>query len=111
MIIEDMTDKASTDLLKRKRIGRLACARDNQPYIVPFSFAYDEDHLYSFATIGKKIEWMRLNPLVCVEIDDIVNDHEWESVVLSGRYEEIADTPESREIRALAHDLFSDRHH
>ena len=105
MIIEDMTDEKIVDLLKRNRVGRLACARDQQPYIVPFSFAYSDDHLYGFSTIGKKIEWMRANPLVCVEVAEIANDHQWQTVVISGRYEELPDKPEFHEIRALAHDL------
>lgn len=34
MIIRELTRQASLDLLTRIRLGRLACARANQPYIV-----------------------------------------------------------------------------
>jgi nitroimidazol reductase NimA-like FMN-containing flavoprotein (pyridoxamine 5'-phosphate oxidase superfamily) len=108
MIIKDMTREAIDALLKRKRLGRLGCARDGQPYIVPFSFSYADDYLYSFGTIGKKIEWMRANPIVCVEIDEIVNNHDWQTVVMSGRYEELPDTPEFNDSRTVAHDLLAD---
>jgi nitroimidazol reductase NimA-like FMN-containing flavoprotein (pyridoxamine 5'-phosphate oxidase superfamily) len=92
-------------------VGRLACSRYNQPYIVPFSFAFsaDEQCLYSFATRGQKIEWMRENPRVCVEVDDIGDEGHWTTVVIFGRYHEIErgepDSP-SRQ-RALA--LFQHR--
>jgi nitroimidazol reductase NimA-like FMN-containing flavoprotein (pyridoxamine 5'-phosphate oxidase superfamily) len=102
-----MTREASIDLLKRINIGRLGCARDLQAYIVPFSFSYHEDFIYSFATIGKKIEWMRENPLVCVEADDIISRQEWQSVVIFGRYQELSNTPELAQSRVIAHDLLA----
>jgi Pyridoxamine 5'-phosphate oxidase len=70
MLIQDMTREMSVDLLKRTHIGRLGCAQGLQPYVVPFSFPYHREIIYSFATIGKKIEWMRANPLICVEADE-----------------------------------------
>ena len=93
MLITEMSHKESLDLLARKRLGRLACAQGSQPYVVPFYFAYYDCSLYSFSTVGKKIEWMRANPLVCVEVDDVVDSQEWTSVVVSGCYEELPDTP------------------
>jgi nitroimidazol reductase NimA-like FMN-containing flavoprotein (pyridoxamine 5'-phosphate oxidase superfamily) len=105
MIIRELTRQASLDLLTRIRLGRLACARANQPYIVPIFFAYHENSLYCASTIGQKIEWMRENPLVAVEVDEIDSAQQWESVIVSGRYEELADTPETRDMRQLAWSL------
>lgn len=107
MLIRDMTREMSIELLKRTHIGRLACAHDSQPYVVPFLFAYHQGFIYSFTTIGKKIEWMRVNPLVCVEAEEIVTYREWKTVVVLGRYEEIAKTPENHETRLLAHHLLA----
>jgi nitroimidazol reductase NimA-like FMN-containing flavoprotein (pyridoxamine 5'-phosphate oxidase superfamily) len=107
MLIQDMTREMSEDLLKRTHVGRLGCARGPQPYVVPISFAYHREFLYSFATIGRKIEWMRANPLVCVEVDEIVSRHEWQTVVIFGRYQELSETPESYRTRLVAHDLLA----
>jgi nitroimidazol reductase NimA-like FMN-containing flavoprotein (pyridoxamine 5'-phosphate oxidase superfamily) len=74
----------------------------NQPYIVPIYFAYERDGLYGFATLGRKVEWMRLNPLVCVEVDEIVSHFRWSSVVALGRYEELPDTSQYKEVRLQA---------
>ena len=54
------------------------------PNIVPINFAYRERYLYSVAALGQKIEWMRTNPLVCVEADEIVDHDHWTSVVVQG---------------------------
>jgi len=105
VLIQELTRPASLDLLARTRFGRLACAQGTQPYVVPFYFVYDNDYLYSFSTVGQKIEWMRANPLVCVEADEVVSPEQWTSVIVLGRYEELLDTPEYRDVRAFAHTL------
>ena len=105
MTIVEQTTAASLELLARVRLGRLACAQGSQPYIVPFYFAYHDKQLYSFSTVGQKIVWMRANPLVCVEADEVAGPHDWVSVVVTGRFEELPDTPEFRVARELAHRL------
>ncbi len=78
MFIKDLETSECFEILTEKRFGRLACARENQPYIVPFHFVYyGQKLLYAFSTLGHNIEWMRANPLVCVEVDDIKNQFEW----------------------------------
>ena len=105
MLIQELARQESLDLLARTRLGRLACAQGTQPYVVPFYFAYDNDYLYSFSTVGQKIEWMRANPLVCVEATEVVSPEQWVSVIVFGRYEELPDTPEWQGARTLAHTL------
>ena len=102
MLVREMSREECEDLLGRLDFGRLACARDNQPYVVPIYFASEPGCLYGFATMGQKIEWMRLNPLVCVEADEVRGVSEWASVVVRGRYEEFPDTPEYAEPRRAA---------
>jgi nitroimidazol reductase NimA-like FMN-containing flavoprotein (pyridoxamine 5'-phosphate oxidase superfamily) len=102
MLIHEMNDEECRQQLKRLEFGRLACAHGNQPYIVPIYFAYEPNYLYGFTTLGRKVEWMRSNPLVCVEVDEVVSHRHWSSVVVLGRYEELSDTPEYRELRLLA---------
>jgi nitroimidazol reductase NimA-like FMN-containing flavoprotein (pyridoxamine 5'-phosphate oxidase superfamily) len=105
MMIQELSRQASLELLARMRLGRLACAQGTQPYVVPFYFAYDDESLYGFSTVGQKIEWMRANPLVCVEADEVASPEQWASVVVFGRYEELPDTPEWQNARTLAHTL------
>jgi len=109
MLILELTQQECVETLTRLRFGRLGCSRDNQPYIVPFNFAYHERYLYSVAAFGQKIEWMRTNPLVCVEADEVVDHLHWTSVVVQGSYEECPDTPEWRAERELAFALLQQR--
>ena len=95
MVIREITEAECREALARLRFGRLGCARDNQPYIVPVYVAYDGQHLYGFSTPGQKIEWMRSNPRVCLEIDEWTSHDQWLSVVVFGRYEELPNTAES----------------
>jgi nitroimidazol reductase NimA-like FMN-containing flavoprotein (pyridoxamine 5'-phosphate oxidase superfamily) len=71
MLIYELTRQESLEVLARTHLGRLACARGVQPYIVPIHFAYQNNWLYSFSVHGQKIDWMRANPLVCVEADQM----------------------------------------
>jgi nitroimidazol reductase NimA-like FMN-containing flavoprotein (pyridoxamine 5'-phosphate oxidase superfamily) len=109
MLIHDLSRQDCVDLLASKRIGRLACALDGQPYITPLFFAFEHDALYSFSTEGQKIAWMRQNPLVCVETDDIETPQKWTSIVVLGRYEELPNTPEFETPRRRAYTLLQQR--
>ena len=94
MLISEMSSEECRDMLSRQGFGRLACAHQNRPYIVPIYFACEPDHLYGFTTLGQKVEWMRSNPLVCVEVDEVLGHFRWSSVVVVGRYEELPDRPQ-----------------
>ncbi len=103
MLIQELTRQECLGLLSRTRLGRLACAEGSQPYVVPVYFVYEKNSLYSFSTVGQKIEWMRANPLVCVEVDEVVSLQQWVSVVVFGRYEELLDAPEWQGAREFAY--------
>ncbi len=109
MLIHEMTNQECLDTLARLRLGRLGCARDNQPYVVPIYFASHKGGLYAFSTLGKKIEWMRANPRVCVEADEFIAHNQWMSVVAFGHYEEFPDTPEYKPERNRAYALLQQR--
>jgi nitroimidazol reductase NimA-like FMN-containing flavoprotein (pyridoxamine 5'-phosphate oxidase superfamily) len=66
--------------------------------------------LYSFSTLGQKIDWMRGNPRVCVEVDEIVDQLHWTTVLAFGRYEELLrDSRQDEDERRRAHELFQQR--
>jgi uncharacterized protein len=109
VIVNEMTREECRQALVQTGFGRLACARDNQPYIVPIFFAVEEDYLYSFSIAGRKIDWMRDNPRVCLEVDSVKSWQDWTSVVALGKYEELPDTPEWQDERRHAHRLLQQR--
>lgn len=105
MQIEEMTVTECRAFLARSPLARLACVFQNQPYIVPVHVSFDGVSLYAYSTLGQKISWMRQNPLVCIQADEILTDTQWESVIALGTYEELppvpVDTKERREVERL----------
>jgi uncharacterized protein len=89
MRIVEISQEKCIDLLKTVSLGHLACSFDGRPYVVPVCFAYEPEHLYVFSTVGKKIEWMRENPKVCMQVDDIGSSSNWTSVLVEGIYQEL----------------------
>jgi uncharacterized protein len=76
--------------LRRHRVGRIGCSVNDRPYVVPISYAYDGTYVYGYGALGRKIEVMREQPLVCFEVDEIQGESSWRSVIAEGRYEELA---------------------
>lgn len=111
MTIHELTTAQCEEFLTQALIGRLSCAKANQPYIVPVSLYFDSDEkcLYSFSTVGKKIQWMRDNPKVCVEVDEITDEFHWTTVLVTGRYQEVGDLEGERRARQRVLALFQQR--
>ncbi|MHA6688281.1 pyridoxamine 5'-phosphate oxidase family protein [Mesorhizobium sp. A556] len=91
MIVREMTAQENTSVVSAGRMVRLACAMDGQPYVVPIYYALAYRHLYSFSMPGQKVEWMRANPKVCVQVDDLSSARNWKSIVIYGVFDKLAD--------------------
>lgn len=109
MLITEMNRESCIALVTRLRLGRLACSHQGQPYITPLFWMAEGDYLYSFSTQGQKIRWMRQNPLVCVEFEEVSATQKWMTVIILGRFEELPDTPEHSDSRRRAYNLLSTR--
>lgn len=105
MIVQEMTREENVAVVSAHRLGRLACVRDNQPYLVPFHYAFSDNHLYSFSMQGQKIDWMRKNARVCVQVDEAGANREWRSVIVFGLFEELPETPQWQRDREHAWSL------
>jgi uncharacterized protein len=70
-------------------VGRMGCYADGKLYVVPVTYAYDGEYIYSHSRDGMKIKMMRKNPDVCFEVDVMENMANWRSVILWGLYEEM----------------------
>ena len=111
MLIHELAPDECRAVLNRVTYGRLACSRGDQPYVVPFVFQLDPEGtcVYSFSTLGQKIRWMRENPKVCIEVDEMIDPFNWTSVVAFGRYEEIRDARYDEDLGQQAAALFEHR--
>lgn len=102
MFIHELNNTECQKVLGRNKVGHLACAHDNQPYVMPLNYAYDGNYLYAFTTRGQKVEWMRSNPLICFEVDEVSGHTDWTSIIVFGHYEELPDKPEYEPSRIRA---------
>jgi nitroimidazol reductase NimA-like FMN-containing flavoprotein (pyridoxamine 5'-phosphate oxidase superfamily) len=111
VLIHELNRAECFALLQRNNVGRLGYARFEQPQIVPIHFSFDADrnYVYGFSTVGEKVESMRRNPRVCLEVDEIVDKNHWSTVLVVGRYREIHRDPREAEALRRAEQLFRDR--
>ena len=81
-------------LVKQQLVGRIGCHAKDVTYVVPISYAYDGAYIYGHTLEGMKVDMMRKNPKVCFQVDDTTDLANWQSAVLWGEFEELAEGPE-----------------
>jgi len=89
-----LEDYQIEELLNQQAVGRIGCHADNTTYIVPINYAYRDNNIYAHSAEGKKIEYMRKNPRVCFQVDQIKSITNWKSVIAWGEFHEITDRKE-----------------
>ncbi|MHC1741720.1 MAG: pyridoxamine 5'-phosphate oxidase family protein [Syntrophobacteraceae bacterium] len=67
----EIQDREAIDAIIREcRVCRLGLTDGKEPYVVPLSFGYDGESFYFHgASVGKKMDLLRQNSRVCVELD------------------------------------------
>lgn len=88
--IKILSSSECIKLLEKSRFGHLACSIKDEIYLVPITFVYEDGYIYSHSKVGKKIEIMRKNSKVCVQVEDVQDFFRWQSVILWGHFEELA---------------------
>jgi nitroimidazol reductase NimA-like FMN-containing flavoprotein (pyridoxamine 5'-phosphate oxidase superfamily) len=82
------------EVIHDQLIARVGCHADGMTYVVPVSYAYDGECIYVHSQEGLKIDMMRRNPEVCVQIDQFFDMANWRSVIAWGRFEELLEKKE-----------------
>lgn len=77
MLIRTLSTLECTKVLAANRLAHLACCKDGRPYVVPIYYAYADYHLYVFSMPGKKINWMRDNPMISLQVDERGKGRGW----------------------------------
>ena len=88
MLIQ-LGEQESLKLLEEIKIGRMGCCLNDAPYVIPIHYFFDGKHIYVHSLPGRKIEMLRANPNVCLQVDEIKDEYNWRSVIVFGRYEEL----------------------
>jgi len=90
----NLNEKEIDGLISSQLVGRIGCHADGITYVVPVSYAYEDNCLYIHTKEGMKISMMRKNPKVCFQTDQQDDMANWRSVVAWGEFEELNDPVE-----------------
>lgn len=100
-MLGELTEEQINKLLSDQVVGRIACGYKDALYVVPISYAYNEDFIYARSYEGMKLEIMRKSPNVCFEVDDIRDLANWQSAVVWGGFEELKNNEREEGLRIL----------
>ncbi len=91
------------DLIKNQYICRVSYQGEKYPQIKPFLYTFDGSHIYILVTkYGKKLHYLKENPLVTVEIESYKKDlSDYKFVTLSGRLIKIEEEEVKKKIRKI----------
>lgn len=99
--VEDMAPAEMHALLQRECFGHLGCARDGRPYVLPMNYAYDGKELYFFTTEGMKTQFIKANPQICLQVEEITDSTHWRSVMVIGKAEQLSTAEETQRAMKL----------
>ena len=86
------------DLLTREPVAHLGMAIDGEPYVTPMSFVVDDDRILFRTMAGRKLDGLRSNPKVCIEVSSYDDETgNWESVIVRGTAH-FVDDPSTRQL-------------
>ena len=90
MIERDLTPEEIESVLQKQCYAHLGFVNaESVVNVLPITYVYDKQKLYSFSLEGEKIEAMRCNPDVCVQIEELQPPDSWHSVQVWGKYAEL----------------------
>ena len=84
-----LSEAEARKLIADRKIGRLGCVDNGEPYVVPINYVFEDESIYSHSLPGQKLDVLRAHPRACLQVDEIENDFEWRSVIAFGNFEEI----------------------
>lgn len=97
-MVGHLTKEQIITVLEENALGRLGCSDGTQTYIVPINYYYDGEAIVMHSEVGLKVHMMRQNPHVCFEVDELTDFTNWKSVIVFGRYQEIEEVEEKKEV-------------
>ena len=95
-MLGQLTKDQIEHVLRTQMAGRIGCYAENEIYVVPVTYVYDKGYIYAHSKEGRKVQMMRKNPNVCIQIDAMENMTNWRSVIIWGQYEELASEKEQK---------------
>ena len=99
--INTLSEAESLQLLARNTFAHLACHIHDQIYVLPITYAFEDGYFYSHSKPGRKIEMMRKNSSICIQVEEVQDFFHWKSVIAWGKFEELKEDRASSAMRLL----------
>ena len=93
-MFNELSSAKIEEVLHSHFLAHIGCFDGQSVYVVPISYAYDGTYVYCHSLEGKKLDIMRKNPAVCLQVERIRNFANWESVIAWGQFIELKNTEE-----------------
>jgi nitroimidazol reductase NimA-like FMN-containing flavoprotein (pyridoxamine 5'-phosphate oxidase superfamily) len=98
-MIKNLNENEVRELLHDQRFGHLGCVlASGEPYVVPVNYLFKDDGIYIHVLPGQKLDAMRENHKICLQVDKIENSSRWQSAIAFGEFQEIKKINEKIEI-------------
>lgn len=90
-MIKDLKKDRCRLLLQRNYWGYLAFTGHGSPYVLPVTYYYDRENncIISISAEGHKIDCLRENKSVSLNISKVDSINDWSSVLVHGEFEEL----------------------
>lgn len=105
-MMTDLTKEECEAILTSGIYAHMGCSDGDEPYVVPITYVYHHGCIYSYTHEGQKIEIMRNNPKVCVQVERVESGSNWQSVMCWGLFEEVTDSKTIQDVKLLLADQY-----
>lgn len=92
----ELSRERCDELLHAQALGHLGVHAAGRTYVVPIAYAWDGDTVVVHSLEGRKIDAMRRDPRVCLQVERIETPERWQSVVVQGTFEELSGAAAAR---------------
>lgn len=101
-MIAELSDLEIRNVLEKEHYGHLGCSSEaNKPYVVPITFVYDDRKIYAYSRAGTKVDIMRVQPRVCIQVEQLLSSTSWQSVQVWGTFRELSGDERSKAFTLL----------
>ena len=91
--MDAMTRDEALRVLAEAPVAHIGMISDGRPYVTPMSFIVEGDSILFRTTGGRKMEALRQDPRVCIEVSKFDSESgEWASVIVTGSAVEVGDS-------------------
>ena len=89
-MIKNLNKEEAQKLLKELKLGHLGCVLESgEPYVVPVNYLFSGDEIYIHCLPGQKLDALRANGKICLQVEKISEPCRWQSAIAFGEFQEV----------------------